>query len=119
MRIDANTSSYLIDRGARPGAAVTPFREIQRNDELRREQPAPSSASQGLERTAQERRVEQGSLAGEAYQRLAEQRQQDLKDVYERPLSSKVAQALASYGSTASITANQDAHEVLGLDLFA
>lgn len=119
MRIDANTSSYPIDRGARPGAAVTPFREVQRNDELRREQPAPSSASQGFERAAQDRRVEQGSLAGEAYQQLAEQRHQNLKDVFERPLPSKVAQALASYGSTASMTAHLDAHEVLGLDLFA
>lgn len=118
MRLDANTSSYPVDR-ARPGSAVTPFREVQRNDELRREQPAPSSASQGFERTAQARQVEQGGLPGEAYQRLAEQRQQNLKDVYERPLTSKVAQALASYGSTASMTANLDAHEVLGLDLFA
>lgn len=119
MRIDANSSSYVIDHGARAGAAVTPFREVQRTDELRREQPTPGSASQGFERLAQDRQVEQGSFSSQAYQQLAEQRQQQLKDVYERPVTSKVAQALASYGSTAAMTANLDAHEVLGLDLFA
>lgn len=118
MRIDVNTSSYPLDRSARPGSAVTPFREVQRADELRREQAAPGSASQGFERVAQERRVEQGSLSSEAYQRLAE-RQQGLNDVYERPLTSKVALALASYGSTAGMTSDVDANEVLGLDLFA
>lgn len=119
MRIDANPSSHSIDRGARPGSAVTPFREVQRSDELRREQPSIGSASQGFERLAQARQVEQGGLAGEAYWQLAEQRQQHIKDVYERPLSNKVAQALASYSSTAGMAGNPDAHEVLGLDLFA
>ncbi|MDZ4335458.1 MAG: hypothetical protein U1A62_24375, partial [Pseudomonas sp.] len=33
MRIDGFTSSYSPDRSARPGSAVTPFREAQREIE--------------------------------------------------------------------------------------
>jgi hypothetical protein len=37
----------------------------------------------------------------------------------ERPLTNRAAQALQSYGTTASFSADIDAHEVLGLDLYA
>ncbi|MCQ4307552.1 hypothetical protein NA645_06035 [Pseudomonas stutzeri] len=37
----------------------------------------------------------------------------------ERPLTSRATQALQSYGTTASFNADLDAHEVLGLDLYA
>lgn len=118
MRVDGNTPSFPMDRGARVGTAATPFREVQRADELRREQASPSSASQGFERVAQPRQVEQGYLSAQDYQRMGE-RVQTSEDAFGRPLTSRVAQALASYGSTAGMGVNPDASEVLGLDLFA
>ncbi|HFL7763613.1 TPA: hypothetical protein ACG5A6_004292, partial [Pseudomonas aeruginosa] len=50
MRIDGLSSSSLpLERSARPGSAVTPYRDVQREVEARREQPAPVSGSQGFE----------------------------------------------------------------------
>ncbi|MBW6062039.1 hypothetical protein KZ835_35105 [Pseudomonas aeruginosa] len=41
MRIDGLSSSSLpLERSARPGSAVTPYRDVQREVEARREQPA-------------------------------------------------------------------------------
>jgi hypothetical protein len=42
------------------------------------------------------------------------------QDLYpSRPVSSRAAQALASYGSTASLPVDPDAAQILGLDLYA
>lgn len=114
MRIDGFTSfSQTPERGSRTGTAVTPYREVQRDVETRREQPAPSSASQGLDAQARTRRVESSSASSYGVPAT-------LRDIeYQRPLSSRAAQALASYTSTASMAGPYEGQEVLGLDLYA
>ncbi|MBB1520020.1 hypothetical protein [Aquipseudomonas guryensis] len=116
MRIDGFTSSYSLDRTPRPGSAVTPLRESQREIEDRREPavtPSPAS-SQGFEQTPQLRRVQPGTASSDSLPA----RSQDVLS-QQRPLNAKANQALAAYGSTASFTSESDATEVLGLDLYA
>jgi hypothetical protein len=114
MRIDSPTSFSSLDRGARAGAAVTPLRDVQRDIERRREQPALPASSQGFEPAAQVRRVQASNASSENLPaRLQEQSNQ-------RGLTNRAQQALASYGSTAGFSSGQaDAQEVLGLDLYA
>lgn len=115
MRIDGFTStSQTPERGSRTGTAVTPYREVQRDVETRREQPAPTSASQGLDSQARTRRVESSSASSYGVPAT-------LRDnlEYQRPLSSRAAQALASYASTASMAGPYEGQEVVGLDLYA
>lgn len=114
MRIDGFTSiSQTPERGSRTGTAVTPYRDVQSDVEARRDQPAPTSASQGLESQSQTRRVESSSASSYSVPAT-------LRDIeYQRPLSSRAAQALASYTSTASMVGQYEGQEVLGLDLYA
>ena len=114
MRIDGLNSSYPLDRSPRPGSAVTPLRESQREVEDRREQPSTTSSSQGFEQIAQPRRVQAGTASTENLPARSQ-------DVYAQPrnLSARANQALAAYGNTASYTSEQDASEILGLDLYA
>jgi hypothetical protein len=113
MRIDSPTSFSSLDRGARAGAAVTPLRDIQRDIEQRREQPALPASSQGFDMTAQERRVQASNASSDS---LPARQQEPL---IPRGLSNRANQALASYGSTAGFAGQTDAQEVLGLDLYA
>lgn len=114
MRIDAYLPPYQPDRGPRSGTAVTPYREAQREAEAQREQPAAPASSQGLEQTPQIRRVQASSGNAESLPSRA----QDAG--YPPPaLSSRAAQALASYSTTAAYASESDAQEVLGLDLYA
>lgn len=115
MRIDGLIStSQAPERSARAGSAVTPYRDVQRDVETRREQPAPTSASQGFEQAPQPRRVEASGASSYGVPAT-------LRDniEYQRPLSSRAAQALASYTSTASMAGQYEGQEVLGLDLYA
>lgn len=112
MRIDSPLSFSSVDRSSRPGTAVTPLREIQREQEQRRELPTTPASSQGLETIAQPRRVQPGNASSDS-----QATRQEL--VIPRGLSNKANQALASYGSTASFTVEGGAAEVLGLDLYA
>jgi hypothetical protein len=114
MRLDGFSSSYSLDRTSRPGSAVTPYREAQREVEQRREQPTPPSATQGYEQVAQPRRVQAGSASSDSLPA----RYQD-SFAQQRGLSARANQALAAYGNTASYTEERDASEVLGLDLYA
>jgi len=114
MRIDGFSSSYPLDRSPRPGSAVTPLRESQREVEERREQPASPSATQGYEQLAQPRRVQAGNTSSDSLPA----RYQD-GFAQQRGLSAKANQALAAYGNTAGFTEERDASEVLGLDLYA
>jgi hypothetical protein len=114
MRIDGFTSSYSLDRTPRPGSAVTPYRESQREVEVRRELPASPASSQGFEQTPQLRRVQSSSASSDSLPA----RSQDVLS-QQRPPNAKASQALAAYGSTASFTSERDAAEVLGLDLYA
>ncbi|NQD96105.1 hypothetical protein HP532_25925 [Pseudomonas sp. CrR25] len=106
-------SSYSPDRGPRSGTAVTPYREAQREIEERREQPAAPASSQGFGQTPQTRRVQAANAGGDSLPA----RPQDLK--YQAALSSRAAQAIASYSSTATFVSESDAPQVLGLDLYA
>lgn len=112
MRIDSPISFSSLERGSRPGTAITPLREIQREQEQRRDLPTSPASSQGLETVAQPRRVQASNASSES-----RAPRQEL--VIQRGLSSKASQALASYGSTASFTVEGGAAEVLGLDLYA
>lgn len=116
MRIDGFTSSYSPDRSARPGSAVTPFREAQREVEERREQPASPASTQGFEQVAQARKVEASNASNASSDSLPSRLQDQL---YQPPLNNRAAQALASYSSTASFASETDAQQVLGLDLYA
>lgn len=113
MRIDG-FSSYSLDRSPRPGSAVTPLRENQREVEQRREQPISPSATQGYEQLAQPRRVQAGNASSDS---LPARYQDNLGQ--QRGFSAKANQALAAYGNTAGYTDERDASEVLGLDLYA
>ncbi|ARS50160.1 hypothetical protein [Ectopseudomonas hydrolytica] len=114
MRIDAYLPSYSPDRGPRSGTAVTPYREAQREIEVRREQPTAPASSQGLEQAPQIRRVQASSANTDSLPA----RSQDL--AFQQPaMSNRAAQALASYSTTAAYANESDAQEVLGLDLYA
>lgn len=113
MRIDGFTPAYLPDRSPRGGAAVTPFREAQREVEERREQPGSPSSSQGLEQAPQVRTVQASSASSD---RLPARPQDQL---YQPQLNNRAAQAIASYSSTATFASESDAQQVLGLDLYA
>ncbi|WP_044873734.1 hypothetical protein [Pseudomonas sp. LFM046] len=113
MRIDGFTSSYPLERSSRQGGAVTPFREVQREEEARRDQPSTPSSTQGYEQIAQARRVQAGNAPGESLP----SRPQDL--IQQRGISNRAAQAIASYSTTARFAVETDAPEVLGLDLYA
>ncbi|AOE87152.1 hypothetical protein [Pseudomonas sp. TCU-HL1] len=113
MRIDGFTSSYPLERSPRQGSAVTPLREIQREEEARREQPSAPSTTQGFEQAPQPRRVQASNSSGDSLP----VRPQDLTQ--HRTISNRAAQAIASYSSTALLATESDAPEVLGLDLYA
>ncbi|WP_074319562.1 hypothetical protein, partial [Pseudomonas aeruginosa] len=93
---------------------VTPYRDVQREVEARREQPAPVSGSQGFEQAPQARKVQASSAGGDSLPVSA----RDLL-AFQRPVSSHAAMALASYNSTASLNIDAGAEDVLGLDLYA
>ncbi|MBS7663519.1 hypothetical protein I0D00_16455 [Pseudomonas lalucatii] len=113
MRIDGSIAPYSPDRGPRSGTAVTPYREAQREVEARREQAAAPASSQGFEQLPQLRRVQASSGGSDNLQSRAED------SGYRPALSSRAAQAIASYSSTASFASEPDAQQVLGLDLYA
>nr|WP_298140201.1 hypothetical protein [uncultured Pseudomonas sp.] len=112
MRIDASIPSLAPDRGPRSGTAVTPYREAQREVEERRQQPAPSAATQGFEQTPQLRRVQQANASSDSLPATRDRG-------YQPALSNRAAQAIASYSSTAGFAQDAGAQEVLGLDLYA
>lgn len=112
MRVEGFSSAPL-NRIAPAGGAVTPNREVRRDDERRGEQPASTSASQGFDQQPLPRRVQASSAGSENLPARAQ-------DLYQsRPVSARAAQALASYGSTASLPVDPDAAQILGLDLYA
>ena len=113
MRIDGNIAPYSPDRGPRSGTAVTPYREASREQEVKREQPASTAASQGFEQTPQIRRVQQSSASSDSFP------VQSLDTTYQPAMSNRAAQAIASYSSTAAYANDVDAQQVLGLDLYA
>jgi len=114
MRIDGFTSPTL-HRGPRTGTAVTPFRDVQREIEQRREpstRTADATNTQNSDPIATARRVLASNPANDSVTPRAQNAYQH------HALTSHAAQALASYTSTASF-GEANAQEVLGLDLYA
>lgn len=119
MRIDALNSSYTIDRSARePGSKALSFRDIQRDQEIRREQPQPSSATQGMAAQPQLRQVEASQPVSQVYDEPVSLQRFAVNPV-SQGLSTRAQQALAAYGATANMAVNFDAYEVVGIDLYA
>ena len=116
MRVDGFLPSYSLDRTSRPGSAVTPYRETQREVEQRREQPAAPSSTQGYEQLAQPRRVQAGNAGSDS---LPVRAQNADNLTQQRGLSARASQALSAYGNTSSYTDERDASQILGLDLYA
>jgi hypothetical protein len=113
MRIDGLSSSYLPQRGARAEAAVQPFGQVQREVGARAESSAnPPSGSSGELLPALAKVAASSAGAANYAARRPEQ-------LYQAPLHNQVAQALASYTSTASFVTEGDAYQVMGLDLYA
>ncbi|KAF1052106.1 MAG: hypothetical protein GAK43_02102 [Stenotrophomonas maltophilia] len=122
MRIDGlSSSSVSTDFGSRSGTSVTPYRDVMREAEVRGEQPSSTSATQGLENQAQPRRVEAGSASQASLSSTSSSLSLiQSSGAYQPAYSSRVAQALASYTSTANFaTPSSDSPEVLGIDTYA
>ncbi|MCQ4320410.1 hypothetical protein [Stutzerimonas stutzeri] len=112
-------SAYPIERPAHPGSAPVPYhRKSERAAEPARE-PIVTPASQAdatYEHLARRSKSESTDYASVISRDFMPAR---FEAMMERPLTSRATQALQSYGTTASFTADLDAHEVLGLDLYA
>ncbi len=105
--------AYPLERPARPGSAVTPYGESRQAAQRLREVEAGTSRNDSQRPARESSRSEPVALAGELYRPIR------YEAAAERPLSSRAAQALASYNLTASFAVDPDAAEVLGLDLYA
>ena len=115
MRVDGlSQSAYPLDRTVRPGSAPVPYRDSQRAVERPREIDLSPSSEHFQQRTGRAQQSTSESVALESFRPIRYS-----EALAERPMSSRVAQALASYTSTASFRSDPDAAEVLGLDLYA
>lgn len=117
MRIDGLSTAYLPERTKAP-AAIS-FKDVQREHEVRRELPQPASASQGFELRPLIRHVEAPTTAVQVMNEPMSLVEFKRGDTYLGPLSSLAREALAAYTSTASFTREQDAYQILGLDVYA
>jgi hypothetical protein len=111
-------SAYPIERPAHPGSTPVPYRESERAAEQARESivtPASQADStyEHLARGGKSQSADSGSVISGDFMPSR------FEAMMERPLTSRATQALQSYGTTAGFTADLDAHEVLGLDLYA
>lgn len=111
-------SAYPIERPAQPGSAPVPYRESERAAEQARQSiVTPSGQAEStyehLPRSDKSESADYGSVISGDFMPAR------FEAMMERPLTSRATQALQSYGSTASFTADLEAHEVLGLDLYA
>ncbi|MGF7243531.1 hypothetical protein ABIC11_003986 [Pseudomonas oryzihabitans] len=119
MRIDSgySSSAYPLNRSSR---AVTPVREVAKDEDARQNAIAREATGNSRSDVAPVRRVEatgatdtgngggNGLVLSEREGRFASQ------------LTARAQQALASYGSTAALGAEADgSSSVVGLDLYA
>jgi len=102
---------------------------------LRENAPVPYRESEKAAGQARESIITPAGQADSTYEHLFQRSKSESTDyasvvsgdfmparfeaMMERPLTNRAAQALQSYGTTASFSADIDAHEVLGLDLYA
>ncbi|WP_313053782.1 hypothetical protein [Pseudomonas lopnurensis] len=114
MRVEGSYPiPYTSDRSARTGRAADGYGETQRMAQAQRGVDSHDGQDYQPQAERPQQRVNQSALV----ERYAAFRYTDPQP--ERPLSSRVAQALASYTTTAGFSAELDATEVLGLDLYA
>ncbi|AHL76341.1 hypothetical protein CH92_15085 [Stutzerimonas stutzeri] len=111
-------SAYPIERAPLRESAPVPYRESEKAAEQARESiVTPSSQTDAtyehLSRQNRSESIDYGSVISGDFMPAR------FEAMMERPLNNRAAQALHSYGTTASFSANLDAHEVLGLDLYA
>ena len=111
-------SAYPFERAPQRGGAPVPYRESERAAEQAREAiVTPVSQTEftyeHLSRPTRSESADDASVISGDFMPAR------FEAMMERPLTSRASQALQSYGSTASFTADLDAHEVLGLDLYA
>ncbi|HJE30634.1 MAG TPA: hypothetical protein K8U95_15810 [Pseudomonas nitrititolerans] len=116
MRVEGSFPvPYSTDRTARTGSARDGYGETQRIAEADRQ--VDSRATTGQDYQPQAARPQQRVNESALIERYAAFR--DNQSQSERALPAHVAQALASYASTASFNSDFGAYEVLGLDLYA
>lgn len=116
MRVEGSLPvPYSTDRAARTGSARDSYGETQRIAAADRQVDDRAGTAQDYQPQAArpQQRVNESALI-ERYAAFREAQSQP-----ERTLPAHVAQALASYASTASFTSDFGAYEVLGLDLYA
>jgi len=119
MRIDSgfSSSAYPLNRSSR---AVTPVREVARDEDARQNVIARETAGAAQPNVAPVRRVEAAAATdgGEAEANglvLSER-----EGRFSGNLTARAQQALASYGSTATFGAESEgSSSVVGLDLYA
>lgn len=116
MRIDGLSTAYLPERSKAPAAAS--FQEVQREQEVRREQPQPAATSQGIERYPLVRQVEVADKIRPSHNEPISLVEYKPNASYFGNLSMRAMQALAAYTSTASFTPERDAYQIVGLDLY-
>lgn len=118
MRLDGFAPAYpSADRAPQRGVVV-PYRESQRAVEQARE-TRETSTNRSKPDFEQLLRRQPSEATGEAGGRPIELMPARLEAMFERPLSTRASQALASYSMTAAISIDFDAPEVVGLDLYA
>ena len=114
MRVESSFPvPYSTDRSARTGRAADSYGETQRAAQAQRGVDSRSGQDYQPQADRPQQRVNSSALV-ERYSAFRYDEPQP-----ERPLTSRVAQALASYASTASMSVEFDGAEVLGLDLYA
>nr|WP_272887371.1 hypothetical protein [Stutzerimonas stutzeri] len=111
-------SAYPIERVSPRENAPVPYRESEKAAEQARKSnviPAGQADStyEHLSRRTQSEPTDYTSVVSGDFMPAR------FEAMMERPLTNRAAQALQSYGTTASFSADIDAHEVLGLDLYA
>ncbi|EXF45081.1 hypothetical protein BAY1663_02489 [Pseudomonas sp. BAY1663] len=114
MRVEGSYPiPYTTDRSARTGRAADGYGESQRVAQAQRGIDSRDGQDYQPQAERPQQRVNESALV----ERYAAFRYDDARP--ERSLPNHVAQALASYTTTASFSADLDANEVLGLDLYA
>ncbi|MFV0455535.1 MAG: hypothetical protein ACK5NQ_11200 [Pseudomonas sp.] len=118
MRVEGSFPvPYSTDRTARTGSARDGYGETQRIAEAERQ--VDNRAATGQDYQPQAARPQQRVNESALIERYAAFRDNQSQFQPEHTLPARVAQALASYASTASFNSDFGAHEVLGLDLYA
>ena len=118
MRLDGFAPSYPSSDRATQRGVVVPYRESQRAVEQARE-TRETSTNRSKPDFEQLLRRQPSEPGGEAGSRPIELMPARFEALFERPLSTRASQALASYSMTAAISVDYDAPEVVGLDLYA